>query len=93
MSPRQIRAASTSAVERNVGTLWTLKRGESTARCGLISMQDTLQLRVWLDGAPLRSEDCGSYALAFELGDRWRVRMMERGWLQVTPLAPSPRVL
>ena len=69
-----------TTADRNIGTLWTLVRGESVARCVLIKVSDGLELRVLLDESRLRGEPCGSYSEAFELGDRWRERMMLRGW-------------
>jgi hypothetical protein len=71
--------------ERSIGTLWTLRRGESTARCTLLVSEDGLQVRVSMDDAPLRSERCDTHQHSFELADRWRSRMMERGWSQVVP--------
>jgi hypothetical protein len=76
-------AADASDVRRDIGTLWTLSRGESTARCALLALGVGLELRVLLDGDVLRAERCRKYEDAFELADRWRVRMMDRGWVSV----------
>ena len=65
---------------RDIGTLWTLKRGESTARCVLLALADGLELQVVLDGDVLRAEACERHEHAFELAERWRTRMMDRGW-------------
>lgn len=65
---------------RDIGTLWTLKRGESTARCVLLALADGLELQVVLDGDVLRAEACDRHEHAFELAERWRTRMMDRGW-------------
>jgi hypothetical protein len=82
---RQSRTAAPEAgdVRRDIGTLWTLSRGESTARCALVALGVGLELRVLLDGDILRAERCGKYEDAFELADRWRVRMTDRGWVNV----------
>jgi hypothetical protein len=85
MGVLRTRDESNRPVERSVGTLWTLQRGESAARCVLIRADDRLQLRVLLDGDVLRCERCESHQSAFALGERWRTRMMERGWVRVTP--------
>lgn len=90
------RAESNRQAERSVGTLWTLQRGESVARCSLVAAGGGLQLRVLMDGGVLRCERCESHQTAFELGERWRTRMMERGWVRVTPQGwtgahPRPR--
>jgi hypothetical protein len=68
---------------RDIGTLWTLKRGESSARCVLLAMPVGLELRVLLDGTILRTERCGRHEQAFELAERWRCRMMDRGWVRL----------
>jgi hypothetical protein len=82
---RQSRTAAPEAgdVRRDIGTLWTLSRGESTARCALVALGVGLELRVLLDGDILRAERCGKYEDAFELADQWRVRMTDRGWVNV----------
>jgi hypothetical protein len=68
---------------RDIGTLWTLKRGESSARCVLLAMPAGLELRVLMDGTILRTERCGRHDEAFELAERWRGRMMDRGWVRL----------
>ena len=85
MAIRQKIAASTST-DRSIGTLWTLERGESLARCVLMKVPAGLQLRVLLDDSRLREEDCGSHGDAFELAERWRGRMMARGWVPLRKL-------
>lgn len=74
-------APDRDGVRRNIGTLWTLTRAESSARCALVSVATGLELRVMLDGAILRAEACKQYSEAFELAERWRARMMDRGWV------------
>jgi hypothetical protein len=83
------RPASGAPGERNIGTLWTLERGESTVRCGLWLRPDCLELRAVMDGAILRSECCEGHAEAFELAARWQARMIDRGWRKVSPRLAS----
>lgn len=68
---------------RDIGTLWTLRRGESSARCVLLAMPVGLELRVLMDGTMLRTERCERHDQAFELAERWRGRMMDRGWVRL----------
>jgi len=91
---RKIRSTGVAAdrVQHDIGTLWTLKRGESTARCALLALGDGLALRVLMDGTLLRSERCDSHPQAFELAERWRTRMTDRGWTRLPdpPAQTSP---
>lgn len=66
---------------RSIGTLWTVTRGEATARCVLIKVSDGLELRVLLDESRLRAQECDTHREAFELAECWRERMMARGWV------------
>lgn len=68
---------------RDIGTLWTLTRGESSARCVLMALPVGLELRVLKDGAILRTERCERHDQACALAERWRDRMMDRGWVRV----------
>ena len=79
------RPSEVRCVERSIGTLWTLSRGESTSRCLLVALRDGLELRVLMDDARLRAERCASHQDAFELAARWRERMMDRGWVKGLP--------
>jgi hypothetical protein len=56
--------------DRSIGTLWTLTRGESTARCVLLRVHGGLELRVLMDDSPLRAERCGSHRESFALAGR-----------------------
>jgi len=76
-------AVQPNTVLRDIGTLWTLKRGESSARCVLMAMPDGLELRVMMDGSLLRAERCERHDQAFALADRWCGRMLDRGWLRL----------
>ena len=80
MALQESRSAGREA-GRSIGTLWTVTRGESTARCVLIKMSDGLELRVLLDESRLRAQECDSHRGAFELAECWRERMMARGWV------------
>jgi hypothetical protein len=63
-----------------LGTLWTLQREESTARCALLVFAEGCELHVFVDGEPLLSQRCEVQHEVFELAERWRARMAERGW-------------
>jgi len=69
--------------QRDIGTLWTLTRGESSARCVLMALSVGLELRVLMDGSILRAERCARHDHAFALAERWRDRMMDRGWTRL----------
>jgi hypothetical protein len=84
-----IRAADVTGGERNVGTLWLLRRGESIARCSLVSTSDALYVRVTLDGSLLRSEECDGYQQGFDLAKQWLARMTDSGWKRSTGAAPA----
>ncbi len=75
---------------RDIGALWTLTRGESRARCVLLSVADGVEVRVVLDGAALESERCERFDEAFELAERWRARMTNAGWRRLLPVVPFP---
>ena len=69
----------------DVGTLWRMRRRDSRARCALLSWSTHLELRVVMDGRTLLSANCGRADEAFSLGERWRRRLVEKGWRQVLP--------
>jgi hypothetical protein len=64
----------------DIGTLWTLQREESIARCALLVFAEGCELFVFVDGEPLLSQRCEVQHEVFELAERWRARMAERGW-------------
>ena len=68
---------------RDIGTLWTLQRGESSARCVLLALAMGLEVRVLMDGSILRTEQCERHDEAFALAERWRDRMMNSGWTRL----------
>ena len=72
----------------DVGTLWTMRRHDRTARCALISRRGRLEVQVLVDGDILLSQSCDRASEAFTLADGWKLRMADKGWRQVTP-APA----
>ena len=89
MAIRHKTPSSHTPVERTIGTLWTLKRADSTVRCLLLKLPDRLELRVMMDNSRLRTENRASHQEAFELAERWRARMIDRGWVPVRQLASA----
>jgi hypothetical protein len=66
----------------DIGTLWTLQRHDSTARCVLVAGAEGCELHVFVNGEPLLSQRCDVQHEVFELAERWRSRMAERGWVK-----------
>ena len=85
----QERPAAGHEAGRSIGTLWSMTRGDSTARCVLMKVRDGLELRVLLDESRLRAEACDSHREAFELADCWRERMTARGWVAMRKRMPA----
>ena len=77
---------------QDVGTLWTLRREEYTARCTLLSWSPDWELRVVMEQDILLAKRCRSTVDAFELAEHWRRGLLEHGWEQVIPMAPLPTV-
>ena len=75
-------------VRHDVGTLWTMRRSERSARCALMTGATHWELRVLIEGDVLLTERCKTAADAFEVAERWRCRMLVRGWQQVKPGVP-----
>jgi hypothetical protein len=74
-----------------IGTLWTLHRDESTARCELRVFERTWDLHVVVDGIPLLSQRCAGLHDVFGLAEVWRERMAKRGWKDpTTTVRPRP---
>jgi len=69
----------------DVGTLWTMLRGEHSARCALIARRSEWEVRVLIGRDPLLEERCARADEAFAVGERWRLRMLQDGWRQVVP--------
>jgi hypothetical protein len=72
----------------DVGTLWTMRRSERCARCALMTQASEWELRVLVEEDVLLTERCNTAADAFEVAERWRHRMLLRGWQQVKPAVP-----
>lgn len=82
-------AARTNKDSRNdVGTLWTMRRGDHSARCALMERIGGWELRVVIDGEVLLSERCPRGNAAFALAELWKLRMSDDGWRQVVPAPP-----
>jgi hypothetical protein len=83
MTARQTKAT-------DLGTLWTLRRDDSVARCGLVALGNIYEISVSVDGALLLSQQFELRHEVFGTAERWRTRMSERGWKKVT-VAVRPR--
>lgn len=80
------RASQRADQEPNdVGTLWTMKRDELTARCALLAWPDNWELRVIVDGRTMLAERCQCSEEAFSLAERWRLRLTDQSWQQIIP--------
>ncbi|MBA3884376.1 MAG: hypothetical protein H0X67_01435 [Acidobacteria bacterium] len=85
---RQTTRVTKDTAGHDVGTLWTMTRHGSRARCALISVGGEWELCVLVDGAALCAERCPTTTEVFNLAERWRTRLNERGWARVTPRRP-----
>lgn len=74
---------------QDVGTLWTLRRDEYTARCTLFSWSPDWELRVVMEDDILLAKRCENTADAFELAEHWRRGLIEHGWEQIIPMSPQ----
>ena len=82
---RTVSMGSSENAPHDVGTLWTMRRSERCARCALMTWASDWELRVLVEGDVLLTERCRTAADAFEVAERWRLRMLGRGWNQVKP--------
>jgi hypothetical protein len=69
----------------DVGTLWTLRRSDHTARCALMALVGEWEPRIIVDGHIILAERCPRGDEAFALADTWKRRMLDDGWRQVVP--------
>src|SRR5215204_4654039 len=79
---------------QDVGTLWTLRREEYTARCILLSWSPNWELRVVMEKDILLAKRCRTTAEAFDLAEHWRRGLLPHGWEQIIRMAsrsPGPR--
>lgn len=74
---------------QDVGTLWTLRREEYTARCSLFFWSAEWELRVVMEKDVLLAQRCSATADAFELAEHWRRGLVEHGWQQIIPMSAS----
>ena len=72
---------------QDVGTLWTLRREEYSARCNLLSWSPDWELRVLIGSDILLAKRCRTTGDAFELAEHWRRGLLEHGWTQIIPTA------
>jgi hypothetical protein len=84
MGNRTIRAPGQGTPD-DVGTLWTMQRGDRTCRCALLAWPTRWELCVLVDDKTLLSERCTRVDAAFGLADRWKIRLLEQGWRQIVP--------
>lgn len=75
----------------DVGTLWIMQRRGHHARCALFVRGTGWELHLIIDGVLTLSERSARGADTFALADRWKRRMLERGWLQVVPGVAAAR--
>ena len=69
----------------DVGTLWTLLGLEGKARCALFSWSRDWELRVVINGDTFLRRRCISAQETFALAERWKRKLIARGWRQVVP--------
>ncbi len=74
---------------QDVGTLWSLRREEYSARCILLSWSPDWELRVVMEQDVLLAKRCRTTVDAFELAEHWRLGLLEHGWQQIIPMASS----
>jgi hypothetical protein len=86
---RRTPRASREDTPNDVGTLWTMQRWGTRARCALMAWPEGWELRVLVDGEPLLEERCARADEAFALADTWKHRMREQGWQQIVPRSAS----
>ena len=81
MAQTRSSALSNNGNLRDIGTLWSLTRGESSARCVLLATAR----RAWSSGSSWTARSCGPSTASATirpstLAERWRDRMLDRGW-------------
>ena len=76
----------------DVGTLWTMRRDDHTARCALFARRDDWEVRVLVDGEPTLSERCRRSEQAFAVAEKWKGRLAALSWQQIIPTRPLTRV-
>lgn len=81
--PHMRNSSRAQVIAHDVGTLWMMRRGASTARCALIKYADGWEARVLVENKILLSEPCDRVEDAFVLACEWQPRMRAEGWRQV----------
>jgi hypothetical protein len=69
----------------DIGTLWSMHRGDHRARCALLASGSDWELRVLVDGMTVHGESCEGSAAAFALAEKWKQQMIAQGWHQILP--------
>ncbi len=69
----------------DVGTLWTMRRDEHTARCALFARADEWEVRVLVDGETMLRERCTRSDQAFAHAETWKGRLAAQSWRQIIP--------
>lgn len=72
----------------DVGTLWTMRRDEHTARCALFARADQWEVRVLVDGKTILRQRCPRSEKAFAHAETWKVRLAAQSWRQIIPARP-----
>jgi hypothetical protein len=70
---------------QDVGTLWSMRRGDHRARCALLASRGEWQVQVLVDGTALLAQTCDEPAAAFVLAEDWQRRMIAQGWRRILP--------
>jgi hypothetical protein len=72
----------------DVGTLWTMRRDDHTARCALFARADEWEVRVLVDGDTMLRERCARSDQAFAHAETWKGRLAAQSWRQIIPARP-----
>ena len=72
---------------QDIGTLWMMRRLDSQARCALLARGGGWELCVLVDGVSRLTQQCACPSDAFNLGKRWKLRMLQQGWVPRRPHA------
>lgn len=77
----------------DIGTLWSMARGDHRARCVLMVFRGRWEIRVLVDGTSVLSEHCSEPAAGFVLAEKWKRQMFAHGWRQVMPPTGNRRTV
>lgn len=87
MSHRRSRSSG-QQTRNDVGTLSTMRRLDRRARCALFARPGGWELSVIVDGGPLLTQQVPRSSDAFSLAEKWKLRMLHHGWVQLVPREP-----